>query len=59
MFKDEKTYKAYMEKMDTYIRELEKLNEVNPEEAKRQARESLIRSGILNTDGSPKKQICD
>lgn len=56
---NEKTYKAYIEGIDDYIEQLEKMNKVNPEAARKEAMESLIRSGVLNSDGKPKKQICD
>mgnify|MGYP000153715467 FL=1 len=56
---NERTYKAYIEGIDDYIEHLEKMNKVNPEAARKEAMESLIRSGILNSDGKPKKQICD
>lgn len=56
---NEKTYKAYIEGIDDYIEQLEKMNKVNPEAARKEAMESLIRSGVLNSDGKPKNQICD
>ena len=59
MFDNEKEYKAYIDGMDQYIEALKKLRENDPEKAKRQARESLINSGIFNSDGTPKEQICE
>ena len=43
--------------MRQVIKNLEKLEKENPEEAKRQAIEALIKSGVLNEDGSTKEQI--
>ena len=45
----------YLKKMDEYIERLENLP---PDEAKREARESLIRSGVLDKNGNAKKRIC-
>lgn len=56
MFENEKAYKAYIDGMDQYI---EKLKKENPERAREKARESLVESGVFNSDGTPKKNICD
>lgn len=42
-----------------YLEEFKKLAEEDPEAAKIAARVSLIRSGVLNEDGSPKENIVD
>lgn len=59
MFENEKVYKQYIEGMDQYIQELTRLNRVNPEEARKRAQTSLKRSGILNSNGTMKKEICE
>ena len=35
------------------------LKKENPERAREKARESLVESGVFNSDGTPKKNICD
>ncbi len=40
-----------IDSMDRYITELKQLNEKNPEEAKRVAKEGLMRMGIINENG--------
>lgn len=59
MFENEKMYKQYIEGMDQYIQELTELKKVDPEKAKAQAKESLQRSGILNSKGKIKSNICE
>lgn len=49
----------YIAGMEEYIQDLKNLGKSDPEEARRQAKESLIRSGILNEDGSLKEHICN
>lgn len=46
-----------LQAMKQYLENFEKLAKENPEEAKIQAKESLIRCGVLNEDGSPKEHI--
>lgn len=41
--------------MQEYISSFKKLDKT---QAEKKARESLIRSGVLNEDGTSKKQIC-
>lgn len=59
MFENEKAYKAYIDGMDEYIKNLKKMRKNNPEKAKEKALESLVESGIFNANGTPKKKICD
>ena len=59
MFENEKAYKAYIDGMDQYIKNLKKMKKENPERAREKARESLVESGVFNSDGTPKKNICD
>lgn len=59
MFNDEMEYKAYIKGMDDYIEKLKTMESLNPNEARQKAKESLIRSGILEQDGTPKRQICN
>lgn len=59
MFENEKMYKQYIEGMDQYIQELTELKKGDPEKAKAQAKESLRRSGILNSKGKIKSNICE
>lgn len=59
MFENEKEYKSYIQGMDQYIEKLRKMRKANPGQAKENARESLVESGVLNEDGTPKKKICD
>lgn len=58
----EMTKSALLERQDQYVIEMDKyINEFKNlprEEARRQARESLIRSGVLNSKGNPKRNIC-
>ena len=44
--------------MDKYIDDLKTEALKNPVKAKEKAIQSLIRSGILNADGTPKERIC-
>ena len=37
---------------------MEDFDKLPKEEQKKQAMESLIRTGVLNSDGSPKEHIC-
>lgn len=48
---------SMLQAMKQYLENFEKLAKENPEEAKIQAKESLIRCGVLNEDGSPKEHI--
>lgn len=50
-----KQHKQYVTGMDKYIDSLKKMP---PEAAKKEAKRSLIRSGVLTTQGNPKKKIC-
>lgn len=52
-------YLSYIQGMDAYIKWLKILKKENPKRAKQIARKSLIDSGVLNRDGTPKKNICD
>lgn len=45
--------------MDTHVKKFKLLKKQNPKRAKELARKSLIESGVLNKDGTPKKNICD
>lgn len=47
----------YVEAMKEYIEKLRKQQTESPEEARNDAREALIRTGVLEADGSPKKSI--
>lgn len=58
IFENEIDYKQYIADMDRYIQDLIKLRKENPEQAKKQAEESLERSGILTENGTMKKEIC-
>lgn len=49
-------YKSYISGMDQYI---EQLKYMEPEKAKEKAKESLIRSGIMDENGKLRKHICD
>ena len=44
-----------IEEMKNYISSFKKMEK---RQAEKRARESLIRSGVLNQDGTTKKQIC-
>lgn len=44
-----------IEEMRAYISSFKKMDR---KQAEKRARESLIRSGVLNQDGTAKKQIC-
>lgn len=59
MFENEKQYKAYIDGMDQYIENLKKMRTKNPEQARKDAIENLIESGIFNPNGTPKKKICN
>lgn len=52
-------YLSYIQGMDAYIKWLKILKQENPKRAKQIARKSLIDSGVLSKDGTPKKNICD
>ncbi len=47
----------YLEGMQRWLKAFELLIQKNPEKARREARRSLIQTGVLNRDGTPKKQI--
>lgn len=47
----------FVQKMEDYINMFEKLIAENPEKAKKEAKESLIRSGIANENGDIKEII--
>lgn len=51
------TYAQVADALRKAIVDFEELKKNDPEEAKKQSTESLIRAGILNEDGSPKEQI--
>lgn len=50
-----KQHNENIEEMRRYINSFKKLDR---SQAEKKARESLIRSGVLNQDGTTKKQIC-
>lgn len=50
-------HEIFMRKASEYIEYPENLKKTDPEEAKRISREALIRSGVLNEDGSKKERI--
>ena len=54
----DKLHKQWID-MDQYIENLKKMKKENPERAREKARESLVESGVFNSDGTPKKNICD
>lgn len=58
MFENERVYKQYIDGMDEYIQNLTRLQKEDPEQARKQAQDSLRRSGILNKNGIMKKEIC-
>ena len=58
MMKTEKEYQDYLHEMDIYIEQLKEDARNDPEGAKERAKQSLISSGILLPDGTPKKHIC-
>ena len=47
-------FEKYFNEMDDYINWLKKLSEENPEEAKKIARQDLIRTGIIDDKGNLK-----
>ncbi len=49
--------KSYVEGMQQSLQAFQLLMKTNPQEARRQALQSLIRSGIFKKDGTPKKHI--
>ena len=51
--------KEYLTGIDNYLQDLKDLEKTNPEEARKRARESLIRSGVLDKDGNVKEHICN
>lgn len=56
--KTEQEYQNYLSEMDLYIEQLKEDARKDPEGAKERAKQSLISSGILFPDGTPKKHIC-
>lgn len=58
MFENERVYKQYIDGMDEYIQNLARLQKEDPEQARKQAQDSLRRSGLLNKNGIMKKEIC-
>lgn len=52
MYTNEMTVEEYVQGMKEYA---EKIKKQDPEITKK----SLIRIGVLNADGTPKKQICN
>lgn len=46
-------------KMEKYIKDFMNLAKNNPEEARKQAKEALIRTGVLDSAGNVKEQIVD
>ena len=59
MSENEKVYKAYIDGMDKYIKELNKMEKSNPEKAKKRAVKSLLESGVFDTNGITKDNICN
>ena len=60
--KKQKTTSAtndFINKAESYINWLNNLSKTNPELAKEIAKKSLIATGVLNEDGSPKEYIVD
>ncbi|MCH5341139.1 MAG: hypothetical protein J1E01_06715 [Acetatifactor sp.] len=51
-----KQHEKNMREMDEYINSFKKLDRA---EAEKKAKESLIRSGVLNKDGTVKERICN
>lgn len=49
------TITEYLEAMQKSLEDFKKLPK---EEQKKQAMERLIRTGVLNSDGTPKEHIC-
>lgn len=56
---NEMNYTSYITALDNYIESLKRKKENNPETAKAEAIDSLIKSGLFNEDGTPKTQICE
>ena len=50
-------HEIFMQKASEYIEYPENVKKTDPEEAKRISGEALIRSGVLNKDGSKKERI--
>lgn len=57
--KTEKEYQDYLHEMDIYIEQLKEDARKDPEGAKERAKQSLISSGILHSDGTQKEHICN
>ena len=57
--KNEINYKDYIAGLDEYISDLVALEEENPERAREKSIESLIKTGVLDSQGNVKKQICE
>ena len=53
------TNERIAKEMAKYIEELKHLYEINPELARERSKESLIASGVLDKDGTPKENIVD
>lgn len=49
--------KEYIQEMKSYIDHLKQKYDNSPENAAIEAKEALIRTGVLESDGSPKKSI--
>lgn len=57
--KTEQEYQNYLSEMDLYIEKLKEDARKDPAGAKERAKQSLISSGILHSDGTQKEHICD
>ena len=51
------SHESILEAMRDYLEQFEKLALESPEEARQVAHQSLIDTGVLNEDGSPKENI--
>ena len=47
----------FLKDVKTHLLELKKLSRTNHKEAMKEARDALIRTGVLTKTGKPKKQI--
>ncbi len=50
-------YKDLVDKMKAYLKALEKLSNDDPEKAREVAKESLIKTGVLDENGEEKEKI--
>lgn len=51
------SYSQMALELNKSLERFEALRRTDPDEAEKTAKESLIRSGVLNPDGNPKEQI--